>query len=441
MCPPDDSQALNLCPNRLEDGIEAGNFASAFRYAPIGMALVGIDGHFLQVNESLCRLTGYSDAELRALDFQTITHPEDLEIDLGLLHSLLAGNITSYRMEKRYQTKDRRWIWILLSVSLVLDHKGQPDHFVSQILDITDRKRMEEEMRAHRRQIQTIVDNVPEIVVRYDLDLRVRFTNLALQGLTGRPGDAYLGKTLEECGIPNHVCQVHREALAQVLATSQMALREYHYDNASGCLYYQLRLIPEFEETGEIHSFLAVSHDITAHIHAREELTRENHELEQLALYDALTGLKNRRAFDDRLRGETALALREGHPYALALLDIDHFKKVNDTLGHEGGDEVLRQVARILEDTLRPSDLVARYGGEEFALILTHTDQAGAITAAERCRDAIQSFLWAQVPVTTSVGVAAWVDEDPQTLLVRADLALYRAKNSGRNCVRLAGAD
>ncbi|RYG63474.1 GGDEF domain-containing protein, partial [bacterium] len=125
---------------------------------------------------------------------------------------------------------------------------------------------------------------------------------------------------------------------------------------------------------------------------------------------------------------------------SLLLLDIDHFKAINDGWGHALGDEVLKTVARILAGKLRQSDVLARYGGEEFAILLFETNIDGSQQAAEACRLAVESYGWKIQPVSISVGVATWKGEDAQTLLVRADLALYEAKHAGRNQVRHAAA-
>ena len=122
-------------------------FRSAFEYAAIGMALVGTDGRWLRVNRAICDLTGYSEPELLATDFQTITHPDDLDADLGHVRDLLAGRVRSYQMEKRYFRKDGRIVWVFLSVSLVRDALGQPINFISQIQDITARKHAEDRLR------------------------------------------------------------------------------------------------------------------------------------------------------------------------------------------------------------------------------------------------------------------------------------------------------
>ncbi len=174
-----------------------------------------------------------------------------------------------------------------------------------------------------------------------------------------------------------------------------------------------------------------------------EELRVANAQLQQLSQIDALTGLANRRAIDERLHQEIAACRREGRQLTLALLDIDHFKRYNDRAGHVAGDACLQQVARLLRDAcLRPRDVAGRYGGEEFVLILPATPRAGAMTYA---RALLRQLHHAALPhpdspvserVTLSGGITTCVPDDSTTaegLLLRADDALYNAKAKGRN--------
>jgi two-component system, cell cycle response regulator len=164
-------------------------------------------------------------------------------------------------------------------------------------------------------------------------------------------------------------------------------------------------------------------------------------ELESLSRTDALTGAGNRRSFDEALGHEMARAKRHGQPLSLVMLDIDHFKRINDAHGHPGGDEVLRAVAATLRATLRDGDVLFRYGGEEFAVLLPYAQGPGAVTAAERMLRAIAAAPVAlregAVRVTASAGVASVLasDADGASLVGRADAALYEAKQAGRNRV------
>jgi PAS domain S-box-containing protein len=135
-------------------------FQGAFDYAAIGMALVATDGRWLQVNRSVCDITGYSQPELLATTFQAITHPEDLDADLEYVRQMLAGEIRHYHMEKRYFHKRGHIVWILLSVSLVHDAQGDPLYFISQIQDITRRKEAEKEKESLIRQLQDVLATV-----------------------------------------------------------------------------------------------------------------------------------------------------------------------------------------------------------------------------------------------------------------------------------------
>ncbi|MDH4162146.1 MAG: diguanylate cyclase [Nitrospirota bacterium] len=177
---------------------------------------------------------------------------------------------------------------------------------------------------------------------------------------------------------------------------------------------------------------------------ANERLSVLNQELEQISITDSLTHAFNRRFFMERIRQEVKRANRYGNAVSLLMIDIDHFKQVNDTHGHQIGDRVLAGVAGLIASHLRDTDVLARYGGEEFALIATPMDLEGARTLAERIRKLVESNTFAgEVPirVTVSIGVSAWksfLQENFEVLIREADKALYRAKDAGRNRVQTA---
>ena len=159
--------------------------------------------------------------------------------------------------------------------------------------------------------------------------------------------------------------------------------------------------------------------------------------LEELATTDALTGLKNHRAFQDRFKTEYDRARRYDTPLSVVMLDVDKFKQYNDTYGHPAGDAILKQVARILQDTSRSSDVVARYGGEEFAIVMPGADMEQANIVAERFRLMVEAAVWPKRAVTVSIGAATLLPDTrhADSLLADADIALYRSKHRGRNCV------
>jgi diguanylate cyclase (GGDEF)-like protein len=192
------------------------------------------------------------------------------------------------------------------------------------------------------------------------------------------------------------------------------------------------------------------AHDL---IQKNEELSQVNEQLaeavdllEKLAITDQLTGLYNRRRFEEALLQEIRRNLRREHPFCLLMIDVDHFKDFNDAHGHQAGDEVLRRLAQLFHQTFRTLDLSARYGGEEFVVLLLETHIAGATVAAEKIRSAVAGAVFpfgGDQPggrVTISVGVAAFPDhaQDPEGMVAAADQALYAAKHQGRNRVAVA---
>jgi diguanylate cyclase (GGDEF)-like protein len=174
----------------------------------------------------------------------------------------------------------------------------------------------------------------------------------------------------------------------------------------------------------------------------QDELKRRNKRLELLSRTDELTGLSNRRHFMERLGSEFVRSQRYRSSVSLVLLDVDHFKRVNDTYGHIVGDQVLVGVADCMTGLLRRCDVAARHGGEEFAMVLPETPESGALVVAERFRETVEEALFespdVSVRVTVSLGVATYPGgriETAEDLLRRADQALYAAKNAGRNRV------
>ena len=180
--------------------------------------------------------------------------------------------------------------------------------------------------------------------------------------------------------------------------------------------------------------------------HLQDLLKAQRGMMEEMATRDSLTNLANLRSFRLALEDEYHRSMRYGDPMSILMADLDHFKKVNDTYGHQRGDTVLTQTAQIMMDTMRKVDLVARYGGEEFVVIMPHTDMEGAVRAAERVRGAVEGNHFEGLPgdgdITVSIGVTTLVEgagTDVDGLIRMADEALYSAKVNGRNRVEKSG--
>ncbi len=156
---------------RAEESLQESEerFSSAFEHAAIGMALVAPDGHWLKVNRALCELTGYSESELLSKTFQDITHPDDLDADLAYVRQMLAGEIHTYQMEKRYFHKSGQVVWVLLSVSLVWGAQGKPLHFIAQIQDVTERRRAEQELQRRADELAALYDTTLDLATEQDL--------------------------------------------------------------------------------------------------------------------------------------------------------------------------------------------------------------------------------------------------------------------------------
>ncbi len=282
-------------------------FQSAFQHAPVGMLLADLEGRYVQVNDALCRMLGRTREQLLASGWGRIVHPEDLERGRELARRLVRGEVDHFQRETRLLRASGEPVWVQSHVSLLRDPDGRPFQFIAQVLDITDRLRLERELR-------------------------------------------------------------------------------------------------------------------------------------HLADHDPLTGLLNRRGFAAVLERHAAYVNRYGSGGALLVLDLDHFKTVNDTLGHEAGDRVIASVARILTARLRDTDTIARLGGDEFAILLPHAGRDAAAAVAAALVDDIHTQASAGAAengrrVTASVGVTTFEQglHSGDEALVAADLAMYQAKQAGRD--------
>ena len=204
-------------------------------------------------------------------------------------------------------------------------------------------------------------------------------------------------------------------------------------------MFQNLTITPLLGTDGEVSHVCVLIYDVTNIAANRRHLERVNQQLAELSQTDSLTGVANRGHWDNCLQDEFARVRRYKETASVILLDIDHFKSVNDNYGHQVGDEVLRQVTAIIEAQLRDTDIVGRYGGEEFAILLPKTAAQQALVLSERLRNAVAENVFDcgahQLKVTISLGIAEldYSHDDSAKSIEAADLALYQAKNNGRN--------
>ena len=542
-------------------------FETAFADAPIGIALVSLEGQWLKVNRSLCELTGYPEQELLERTFQDITHPEDLDTDLEHIRALLAGEIPAYQMEKRYVRREGGEIWVHLSVSLVRDPAGGPPYFVAQIKDISQRKADEHLLREAQARLQAVFDHIPAGLTLRGVDGRFLYVNRTAAASVGASPEEVVGHLPQDFLGSETSAQMESEDAALV-RSHEPVVRDLASRQPDGTEHeYHIVRYPVLGPEGDVIGLGTFSFDITdrklaerqreqalAELHEAEQeaqrqrdyaqtiigstregfvLTREGEildvnsalceltgfahedlvgatvpypfwapeavdainrhriavgrgsgarelettylrsdgtridvsvttvptrfdsdgrvayvstirditaqrrheaELQRLATHDPLTGLLNHRVFRERLPEEIARAMRDRRSLSIAILDLDHFKDVNDRYGHPVGDQVLIEAAGRLQALTRDGEHLARIGGEEFAWILPDASGEGAYAAAERARHAISAIPFPTVgTITLSAGVCELTELGDADLYEHADQALYSAKQQGRN--------
>jgi diguanylate cyclase (GGDEF)-like protein/PAS domain S-box-containing protein len=572
-------------------------FRSAFDHAAIGMAMVALDGRWLQVNRSLCQIVGYTQQELLVSDFQSITYPDDLNADLAQVHRLIAGEIQDYQMVKRYTHRQGHLVWVLLSVSLVRDGNGKAQHFISQIQDVTQRKETEDALRASEIEYRTTfemagvgkaqVDLQTGMFVRAnrklcemlgysaeelktlafrqvvypddrpatdDVTLRMsrgeqmvcscekRFVRkdghvlwtllnaTVITGADGRPlrsvstiqdvTERHLAEQLErdrrrvlemvakDMPLPHVLGQLAAAVEAQIpgCVAGVFSLQDGHvllhgpnlpakwrkailghslqlaadlargtWNSQEGCgvtsidddeIWKDLRPAADNAnlhvcwttairgtDTTPLGSLTAYLHKAVPPTTAQAQtmdmaaklaaICIEHHnttrKLSHLVRHDTLTGLANRIMFEDRLQHAMDLAGRSGNRVGLLALDVDKFKSINDTFGHQTGDHLLQQFAHRLQNILRDTDTMARMGGDEFVIVLPELKRReGAAAVAQKLVDALTDpFVVGELKLaaTTSIGIAIYPDDAPNgvKLQKQADEALYRVKQNSRN--------
>ncbi len=207
----------------LEESEE--RFRATFDQAAVGIAHVGLDGRWLRVNRKLCDIVGYRPDELLALTFQDVTHPDDLEADLAQARRLLAGEIATYSLEKRYFRRDRALLWINLTVSLVRTPEGRPKYFISVVEDITEKKRVQDALHRERELLQAIIDKIPVMLTVYEPDAKVLRLNPAFERAVGWSARDAAGVSLMELCYPDPACRERVREFMQSCRDGWMDLR------------------------------------------------------------------------------------------------------------------------------------------------------------------------------------------------------------------------
>jgi diguanylate cyclase (GGDEF)-like protein/PAS domain S-box-containing protein len=417
-------------------------FRRAFVQAGVGFNITSLSGRFLQVNEKFCDITGYADDALLRLSVPDTQNPADWADSRAYRDSILRGETEFGRRDRQLVRKDGSTIWVAVWTSLVRDDAGQPLHFMSVVQDISERKIINAELRDSREQFEQLANHIPQVFWIADAALeQLIFISSACVPILGHDAQTLCAnpRLLLKAIHPDDRRAV-REARRQIAADGyDQTYRIVMADNAT-VRWVHDRAFPVHDESGKVYRYAGIAEDIS-------EWKASETQLERLAHYDVLTSLPNRALFYDRLQQSLAHAARDQLQVGVMFIDVDNFKKINDTLGHDRGDQLLQQIAQRTNDVVRSDDTVGRLGGDEFAIVLNALSHgADASRVAQKIIAACDTPFAigdTELHVTLSIGIALYPDDgaDTGTLLKHADVAMYSAKAAGRNAFKFYNAD
>ena len=444
--------------------VRLASLESTFHSAPIGLCTVDLNFRYIIVNECFARLYDQTPAYFVGRTVSEALPGPAAQIIAHYRHALEQGRIVEREINLQKPGlapgDAPRELVYLRTAQPIRDTSGTIVGISVAIFDITARRQIETALRESEENLRFTVELTPHIPWTANAEGKMTFISPRWYQVTGmNPSPALLS---------NWILGLHPDDRASTLEVWKRSIaqgRDFDVDYRILCVgqewrWHRARAYPRRNEHGEIilwYGIVEEIHDRKLNEAALEAKTRRLEEvterLAQLAREDHLTGLANRRTFDDMLGKEIDRARRARLPVALVLADVDHFKRFNDTYGHPAGDDVLRAVAKAIDSVLRrPGDLASRFGGEEFTLILPNTTAEGAFVIAEKARAAVASLLFehpdtATRGVTISLGVAMLpfdfsFEETRKSIaanfIAAADKALYRAKAEGRNRTVLA---
>ncbi|MGH9075032.1 MAG: putative bifunctional diguanylate cyclase/phosphodiesterase, partial [Acidimicrobiales bacterium] len=407
-------------------------FRAALETSPIGMALTDSSGRYIQANEPFCRMLGYSREALQGLLYRDVTHPDDLPAQQEAIRHIHDGEADSFQIEKRYLRPDGSEVWALVSVAWSTDEEGRPVRVV-QALDITDRREAALALERSEARLKALVGSVSDMITIHGPRGRLLYVNRSTRRVLGYTSDgSRVGMGMEDLVHADDLDGLNRAFTTWAENPGVGEPVEFRMRRADGTWRW-------FESVGTnrlddplVRGVIVVTRDTTERREAADALAYES-------LHDTLTGLPNRALFLDRLSRAMGQPGRRPGSIGVFFLDIDNFKVVNDSLGHDAGDNVLRAVARRIQDAMGHWATVARFGGDEFlvlceelASIRQARDVARHLAEAVTCPVTLPD---GEVRITASIGIALASSplDEPQVLLRDADTALYRAKDLGRD--------
>ncbi|MBC54264.1 MAG: hypothetical protein CMQ34_10580 [Gammaproteobacteria bacterium] len=402
-----------------------------FEHSGDAMVALRQDGSVYRANRRYAVMLGYTPEQMQSLFVWDWDIQFSKEVLLEMLRTV---NDSDAHFDSRQRCRDGSVIDVELSNNGAR-YRGEALIFCI-IRDVTARKATETRLRQSEERLQRIASQVPGALYQYRMapDGTRSFPffsegvwalgGLARGALSGTNADPFMARVLPE---DEAIIEANTQASASNLSHAHTEFRIRHGDGS--IRWIESRAAPQQEEDGGI-LWTGILLDITQRVEAEEKIR-------SMAITDGLTGLSNRQEFNRLLDHEVERATRYHTPLAMIMYDLDHFKAVNDSFGHDAGDEVLRMVAALTNKQLRNTDLHGRWGGEEFMVILPQSGLAAARDVAEKLRTTIANHDFNRVGrVTASYGVADLApSENAKSLAQRVDEALYRAKDRGRNRV------
>ena len=404
------------------------------------MIITDPNGLIVWANPAYTTLTGHAVTEAIGCKPGVLEKSgmQDSAFYANMWQTIRAGRVWHGELVNR--RKDGSLYDALLTIAPSLDNKGVIQHFIGTKTDITEHKAARAELEIAHSHLNAVVENFPGALVMEDTAGQIVLLNQYLFELMSLPGtnDYVLGKPIQSLMVFSSRAVEAREAFMARVEELRAALRpvygeELHFKDGR---WIERDFIP-IRLHGNLIGFLYIYRDIS-------QRKRHARELWQLATSDPLTGIPNRRAFFEDIEHERTRLARYPGEAAVLMIDIDHFKQINDTYGHAAGDAMLGHVVRQIRKLLRESDILARLGGEEFAILLPQANLEGTLGLAERIRKVLEDnpLNYNDIPihVTASVGVTIMTASDLNTdqTMSRADHALYEAKRNGRNRVEVS---
>ena len=398
-----------------------------------GLYVMDNQGLITFLNPAATELLGYSAEELLGRVGHDLFHVHNQQAERTPLQQCpifqAVNQGKTYHGEDFFQRRDKS-IFPVDVIGQPMWEDGQVVGSVTAFRDVTQRKSIEESLRESEERFRTTLENLPGAIFAHDLEGYFLLVNRTACQQTGYSQEELLQMQVKDIDL-QAMTRGDILSLWQNLKPGQSSMIESHHTRKDGS-QYPVEVFLNSITMDRQPVLLAVAFDISQRKEVEERLR-------YLATTDELTGMWNRRRFTQAIRNELKRAHRYQQIFSLLMLDIDHFKKINDTYGHAAGDEVLRHFARLIWQSMRQVDMPGRFGGEEFAIILPHTDLDGAYMTAERLRKYIEKtpavYNKIEIPFSVSIGVVTYQDDikNEDELFKMVDDALYEAKNKGRN--------